>query len=79
MKRLPTRKAISPDSSARGQGRARGQASLGSCDVRGGTLRPEVDCVCVCRGGGGARGECAWLCGESTPTSGPGFRLQGSQ
>ena len=54
MKRFLTPKAVSPDSSVLGQGRAKGHASLGSCDVRGATLRPEVDCVCVCRGGGGA-------------------------
>ena len=80
MKRFLTPKAVSPDSSVLGQGRAKGHASLGSCDVRGATLRPEVDSVCVCGGGGGeTRPERAWLCGESTPTSGPRFRFQGSQ
>ena len=34
-----------------GQGRAKEQASLGSCDVRGGTRRPGVDC------GGPRRGD----------------------
>ena len=37
--------------------------------------------VCPCPGGAGGetRPERAWLCGESTPTSGPGFPFQGSQ
>ena len=37
-------------------------------------------CVCVWGGGGGETPpQRAWLCGESTPTSGPRFRFQGSQ